>query len=368
MRVCVYCIKNDAETTFIKSEHVIPRLFGVFNKPVNNPTIINYVCDQCNSNFSLLETYVKEDTEEGIFFQMLNLTNSYQIRIRGEKVKTNFCPGFGDNFFNEIFPLLKIENGKQVIELKSQIKLKRYSGYYYIFLIDELKKILNKKKEVERIKKIFNSVDNKDIRLFVGGAPGDPKPFEKAINLLNSLRTNPYREGVNKTIEIKEQGKLFAINMDCAVDPPRARIFAKIAFNYFIFSAIEGGMSHILYNKNFEKIKKFILNAEDVPLKDIIESVDERDFILIQEKMRNKRLSAHQIIFYNDRGRIIAEVVILGKRIYKIIIGNIFDEINVANFGSGHLFDPYNHVIHNLTPNPTKFRAEEGVNFGLFRI
>jgi hypothetical protein len=144
MAKCIYCEKDENETTFLGREHVLPKLMGIFE---NNPTIIGWVCDNCNSKvFNALETRFKEDTEEGIFYQMFNFENSSQIRIKGNNVKTTFSPGLGDNFFNEMFPFLRRQDNDWKVFLLPQIKVKRYGDNgYLILLVDELKKLNEKK-------------------------------------------------------------------------------------------------------------------------------------------------------------------------------------------------------------------------------
>ena len=136
---CVYC-QTENQELFKSREHVIPRLMGAFE---NNPTIINLICDECNSLiFSKLENKFKEDTEEGIYYQMFNFENKYQVRIRGEKVKTNFSPGLGDHFFDEIFPFLRPENGTFKAHILPQIKIKKPNDSGYLVLLsEEVKKL-----------------------------------------------------------------------------------------------------------------------------------------------------------------------------------------------------------------------------------
>lgn len=105
MSKCIYCEKDKQTATFKGREHVIPRLMGVFE---NNLTLAGWVCDNCNSRiFNPLETKFKEDTEEGIFYQMFNFENSYQVRIKGRNIKTSFLAGLGDDFFNDMFPFFE---------------------------------------------------------------------------------------------------------------------------------------------------------------------------------------------------------------------------------------------------------------------
>src|SRR4051812_40026396 len=121
---CIYCDKTEKEVKFTKSEHVLPRLLGAFDE---DPTLVGLVCDTCNSEvLNPLETKFKEDTEEGIIYQMFNFENNYQIRILGDHVKTKFAMGLGDEFFDHIFPLLRINEEKIQMVFAPQIKIKRH--------------------------------------------------------------------------------------------------------------------------------------------------------------------------------------------------------------------------------------------------
>lgn len=366
---CIYCKRESNKTIFSKSEHVIPKLFGVFGKNIENPTLKGYVCDICNSNFGKLENFVKEDTEEGVFFQMLNLNNSYQIRIRNDKTKTKFFLGFGDDFFNEFFPLFKIENNNLVIYLQPQIKLIKPSGYYYIFLIEKLKDAIKNPKELKKIKKIFNNIENKNIRIFTGAdSAGDESCLEDAINLLNYLRKEKYREGKRRHSPIpKSEMPMFKINMDCTINKERGRIFAKIAFNYFMYCATKENKTEILYYNNFNRIIDFVNGNKKIPIKDIITNVDQKDYILYEEKEREQRFGAHQIVFYQENNYIVSEIIFIGRRIYKIILGEIPNELKKLNFGCGHLFNPFSKTIHGLTQNSDKIGIENKPKFGLFQ-
>jgi hypothetical protein len=61
---CVYCLKKK-ELNLFNKEHVIPESFGKFTP--NNLTLINTVCEECNSHFGKkLELFLGRDSLDGI--------------------------------------------------------------------------------------------------------------------------------------------------------------------------------------------------------------------------------------------------------------------------------------------------------------
>lgn len=364
MSKCIYCEKDDG-VTFNGREHVVPQFLGIFE---NNPTLINCVCDNCNSNiFNPLETKFKEDTEEGIFLQMFNLSDSCQIRIRGNNVKTNFSPGLGDEFFNEMFPFFQYHENDWKIFLLPQIKIKRYGDNgYIILLVDKLKKL--KERRISKIKELLAGVQNKDISIFAGGDSSTESPgLEEAIELLKKLGIE-YKEGkrVFAPIDKSDPNKRFGISMDCTVNKEVARVIAKIAFNYFAYCAITEGKEGILFHKNFSDIKKYILGKKDIPVKQVIPKL-ENEPIIYDEKINEARFIGHTVIFDNNNGNLISQISFLGKRIYTVNLGTFPEELKNNNFGCGHLFDPINKKIHQLTQDPNKWGSDLIPGFGLYK-
>jgi len=122
MSGCIYCLKTEAETIFKGEEHIIPQSLG--GKPF--PTITKeFICFNCNSVIlSGLETEFKQDSFEGVFGQMLGVGEANSVWIRGRSININTVAGFGDRFFDEMFPFLKMENNTPVIDLVGQLKVR----------------------------------------------------------------------------------------------------------------------------------------------------------------------------------------------------------------------------------------------------
>ncbi len=364
MARCIYCEKNDG-VTFNGREHVVPQLMGVFE---NNLTLIRQVCDNCNSKiFNPLETKFKEDTEEGISLQMFNLPGSCQIRIRGNNVKTDFSPGLGDAFFNEMFPFFQYQENSWKIVFLPQIKIKRYGDNgYLILLVDKLKEFSDSR--LSKFKKLLVGVQSKDISIFAGGDNATKSPgLEEAIEILKKLGIE-YKEGkrVFAPIDKTDPNKRFGISMDCTVNKDVARVITKIAFNYFAYCAISENRGDILFHPNFSTIKGYIVGKTDLPVKQVITKLDS-DTIIYDEKINNARFMGHTIIFDEENGNLISKISFLGKRIYTVNLGVMPDELKQHNFGCGHLFDPINKKIYQLTQNPNKWGSDMVPGFGLYK-
>jgi len=362
---CIYCGKTDKETTFKRREHVMPVLMGSF---INGPTIRDWVCDDCNGNtFNKLETVFKEDTHEGIFCQMYNLDDNYQIRIRGKNTKAVFSPNFGTDFFKNIFPVFGMDKGERKAFFPPQIRIKRGGeGGYVVLLVEKLKNIRGTKK-FRKLQKALAGVISKDVMIFAGANfENDRKNLGEAIGILKELGIE-YKEGRSKYVPISDDGeKRFEIEMNGKIERDAGRVIAKVAFNYFAYCAIRSGKPYLLFDPKFSKIKKYILGEIDPPIKEIITGFDNEPFIY-EEKMAGKRIIAHFLMFYGEKGDLIGKVTFFGLHNYTINLGTLPDELrNNPGFGSAHLFNPFTGEIGGMTQNPAKRGSGIEIGFGLF--
>lgn len=368
MAKCIYC--NQTNTEF-NDEHVIPQCFGGF-EPLNPilKKLDGLVCKTCNSKtFSALETIVKEDSEEGLFAQQINLERSGSVRILGKRLEINSVPGFGDSFFNQMFPFLKFENGKIVVDLKRQVKVKNYANGYQIFPVDALE--ATKKaggNKFEKVKKRLSNVKGSDISIFSGGDSLESNDLDTIISLLKDfgVKYNEKERKFEPANKLKDQK--WEINLQCTVDRDIGRVLAKIVFNYFTYCALQEKQVDLVYREDFKKIRDFINGNETIPLKDIIVSID-KDCILDIERGKNERVIAHIIVFKIENGKIVGRLTLFGKRVYEIIVGDMPEPLNRNNFGCGHAFNPFERTIHNLSQKPKENPTEEDVRvtFGLFK-
>lgn len=368
MLKCIYCEQEEGIVTFNGREHVIPKMMGTFD---NSPTLINLVCDNCNSViFNTLETKFKEDTEEGIYYQMFNFSDSAQIRIRGENVRAEFSPGLGDDFFNDIFPFFRFNDGKEEIYFVPQIKIKHPdTKRYTVLVIDKIAALPKQGKKFLKIKEFLKGTDGKNnVAIYTKtDNPEDTSAQDQAIQLLKDLDVS-YKPGESKhvpnTTATKQQ--TFHINMDVTVGNDVGRVIAKIAYNYFAYCAQQSGMTNILIHPNFAQIKSYILGGIDLPIKDIIPRIENHTAIQ-DEQEGGGRFIAHSIILEQWRGVVAVHISFLGRRVYTVILGNLPKELESSNFGCAHMFDPIHHKIHGLTANPAKRGTDDSVVFGLFQ-
>jgi hypothetical protein len=364
---CIYCGKTDEEVTFEKVEHVMPRLMGSFS---NLPTLVDLVCDICNGDiFSPLENRFKEDTEEGIFYQMFNFSNSAQIRVKGNNISATFASGIGkDDFFNEVFPFFDFQENEWRIVVVPQIKIKRYGNNgYIVLLIEKLRELSDSK--LRSIQRFVKGVQSQDVRIFAGAsAEGDTFLLEESITKLRALGID-YQEGERRYEKLDNtKERHFGIQMEGNVNDDIVRVLTKIAFNYFALCAINSDQEDLLHHDNFFKIKQFILGQ--LPLKTSIQEFlveVQEEGILYHEQIQEVRYVAHQVVFCCDiSGRLISEVSFVGRKVYKIFLGNLPKGFQRDDFGSGHLFDPAQHRCIQLTQNPTLAGRDIFTGFGLY--
>ncbi|MDD2392385.1 MAG: HNH endonuclease [Bacilli bacterium] len=362
---CIYCNKEKEKKLF-NTEHVLPRMLGTFQE---NLTIKGHVCKNCNSViFSSLESRFKEDSEEGIFWQMYNLNDSYQVRIRGEFTKMFFIAGLGDDFFNDIFPFFEYKDGEYCIKFVDQINIKNYCKEgYLILLIDNLKKIRGS----SRFRKLIQNLEgtrSDDVSIFVGIQNNkDRLKLDEAISLLRELGID-YKEKQGKfTGSEGIEGKEFRISVNQNISTYVARFLAKISFNYFSYCAIQSDMGHILFNDNFISIKDYILRKKGLPIKEVVISIQQEP-IIYDEKIMKRRIVGHTIAFYQFNGEVFSYVSFLGKKIYTIKLGKIPEDLVRDNFGCGHFFDPFNHQFSGISQNPNKWNSDAQEGFGLFKL
>lgn len=368
MARCFYCLQDGKQTTFNNREHVIPQSLGTFS-PLNPLFKGDLVCDRCNSSFSALETNFNEDSEEGIYGQMLNIEGSNSVRLRGRNVKLKFDSGLGSDFFNDIFPFLKRVEDKLVIEIKPQVHFKNYEEVYQIFLPEALRKIKKDSSNFKRVKDRISKLDKKDIRIFAGANhEGDNDNFSEIVTLMKDFGVD-YKEKEKQFSKFEDRkDNQFGVEMECTVNAEIGRVLAKIAFNYFAYCAEQEQRKDILFGEWFNKIRNFISGDTTIPLKDIVISVD-KNVILNEERNQKHRLLAHIIVFEEVNGNIIARETFWGKRVYEIAIGEFPNGFSTINFGCGHVFDPFGKNLYNLSqkPKPEMTKEDLRATFGLFK-
>lgn len=366
MARCIYCLQDDSRVPFTKREHVISAAMGSFT-PLN-PTILardGIVCDVCNGEiFSPLEVNFIEDSLEGVYGQRLNTDGRNSVIMRDKNFKIERLAGLGDTFFDQMFFFLELRDNKVVPVLKDQIKIKRFQGGYRIFLPEALQAIKKDGREFKKISTDMQKLDQKDMAIFAENR----ERISNIITLLKDFGVN-YKEKESKVKDLKPQEKItLEESYTCSVNHDIGRVLAKTAFNYFAYCAIQEGVVHILYGDEFKAIRNFAHSGIG-NLREIVTSITE-EVILYEEKEKNMRLHAHVINFLPEDCNIVVRMTFFGRpAIYKVIIGRLPDELNNENFGCGHVFDPFNHQIMQLSQLQPNVQTEEQIRatFGLFK-
>jgi hypothetical protein len=337
----------------------------------NNNLTLGCVCNHCNSHvFNPLETRFKEDTEEGLFCQMVNFSDSHEVRIRNGNLKLSVDIGLGEPFFNETFPFLTFRDGGWKILFVPQIKIKGYAeNGYIVLLVDKIKNLPRSGGKFRNLKKFLKWAESKNVSIFTHGEDDlERRDLNEAMDLVRELGIN-YKSGTEKSIPFVGDGsdnKKANVSVNVTIGFDAARIIAKIAFNYFAYCAIESEMENILHHKNFSKIKSYILGETEWPMKEMIIEKPTYNPILFEEKSGGVRFIAHIITIQNEDGNLVAKVSFAGRLVYKILLGKMPVEINKVDFGNGHIFDPHRKEIYGLTQNPAKRGTGDLKNFTLF--
>ena len=363
MKQCAYCGRDESKVTFMGVEHVVPQLMGVFSA-----VIVDLVCDDCNSKtFSKLETKFKEDTHEGIFYQMFNFENKYELRILRNWAKPSFAWGLGNKMFDQMFPGLQLVDGDIKFVVRPQILVKTHGkAGYIILLLDGLKKLNQSGSKFKKLKKRLDGTPSKNVLVFAYAKDGaDDDQLREALEFVKALGID-YKEGNREHARFKEDGEHRAeSSIDVTVGNDVGRVIAKIAFNYFIYCAVGSGEQSILFHPNFLKLKSYILGKIDPPIKEVITNVTHESNI-VSAKLTPLRLLGHILTFREENGRIIAVISLLGQNFYTVDLGEMPDELKRKNFGSGHVFNPVNGKILGLTQNRAKMGSGLEQSAGLF--
>lgn len=366
LRKCIYCGQVEGVVTFNSREHVVPELLGSFE---NNLTLHGWVCDHCNRViFNPLETRFKEDTDEGIQFQMHNFSDSPEIRIRNKNFKFSFDLGIEEKFFNETFPLLSYRDGGWKLLFLPQIKIRGYAkDGFIVLLVDKVKALPRDGKRFKKLKRLLRNYQSKDVSIFVHGEEGDRKDLEEAIKLVHELGI-AYKPGTEKHMPFIGDGsdkQRAEVKGEIIINYDVVRVIAKIAFNYFAYCAIFSGLTDVLYDENFSRIKNYILGRTELPIKEVLIEKPTYVPILFEEHANRIRLIGHIITLANEGGNAVASISFVGRSVYKVLLGKLPEKLNRVDFGNGHIFDVRGGKIAGLTRNPARRGSNEPMSFNV---
>lgn len=345
------------------SEHIIPQFMGKFDQ---NPTV--KICKKCNNEvFSKLEENYKEDTPEGIFFQMLNLSDdNYLIKIRNGKTSYSLIGKNETGPSEEMFPFFNRDLERIPL---SQIKFKK-DDYDVVIVLEKLSKNKKRQEKMKNLRKLCKNIDHKTIRIFCG-----KEEFDDAISLLKEVGIESAGLIKPKSFTLSDSAIALEFKQNRCIGYKFDAVVSKIAFNYFAYCAIKSNYKHLLFHPNFNEVKLHIRGT--IPILGFISKIEH---MKIYDKNFNNagndkkvRLLGYTICFNVERDimrdceMIIAQVSLLGFGNYRIPIGAIPKELRKNNFGSAHIFDPYakNHL--QMSRNP-KAPLSTKSKFSLFNV
>jgi len=313
---CIYCKKTDEETSFNKSEHIIPQSFGKFN---DNLTLSGIVCDDCNQFFGdTLERPLARETKEGLQRFELGIKGTTEFKNPGRNSRQLIQLAEGPN--QGAYAYREYSEKTKKIELFPAFQiglLKKNSDKYEFFLNSQF---------VE--KNICKEEYNTDAPL---GIVFIPETNNEAIELLK-------QKGINFKLSenIPEQSPMpKKINCDVTftIDSNILRAYAKIAFNYLIYTQGLAFSSHI----DFDIIKKYILTGKkpDYPL-----VVPSNEAILGDESESGLRRSGHIIAldWADDNISILCRIALCNDTTYKVSLSRNFTGKH-NRIRSGHFFN-----------------------------
>lgn len=360
MKKCIYCLKEEGEVTFHGEEHVISKCLGGTPFPV-----LSVVCDSCNSNvISGLEDVFKKDSLEGIYAQMYRIGDTHSVWIRGLDTNISTVSGFGDKFFDEIFPFLKIENGQFVVDCVPQLKIRNASEGFQVFPLEYMYHLAKSKgRKFEKLKERLVKTPLKDMALYTGTKDGDSKEMNEAIALLKEYGID-YKEKERKFVSNDNiQNQQFEFALECQIGDIQKRVIAKIAFNYYVYCCIKNQPSELdkVYGNEFNEIRNYI--REGVLTSGAVVTPNDGNGVLSVEG--NIRAVAHTIAFERKDDYIFAKITLFGSIVYKVIIGKSPYRMVNPYFGCGHVFDPFTAQIYQISNHQYALQRRIEDSFGL---
>lgn len=370
MRQCIYCGKIEPDVSFESREHVVPELLGTFT---NNLTLHGQVCDTCNRTlFSPLETSFKEDTEEGIYFQMLNLSGSVEVRVRNQNYRFALDLGVEETFFNTIFPFRAVVDGHLQVIIEPQIRIDGYcASGFRVLRIADVESLPRTQRRFKRLVESLRGVTSSQVSIFVySDSSSDDSPEHlAAVDLIRELGI-PYTPTGSKFLPPPPKHREVdsaVIKMEYDIGSDTGRVLAKIAFNYFAYCAVRSGCEALLNHQNFSRVKSYILGQVDLPIREVILKKPTYQPLLMVEKESEGRFIVHVITLRrSEDGQVIAELTFMGRLVYTVMLGATPAALDRSDFGNGHLFNPISHEILGLTRSQEREGSQEKLDFSLF--
>lgn len=322
---CIYCLEDKPETSYRKTEHVIPQSFGVFK---NNFTLNKVVCDDCNKYFGdNLEIDLARDTYEGHSRFEFNVKkpNDYKSYGKKSRIIIRIAEGLlkGTYAYREYSP----DSNEIVLKPIPQVGFKkRDSDEYEYYLLDEIpdKEYLEKNN--------FDMKHTQAIKAF-GIDVNQPEQKLKEKNISFKL---------GEEIVPPDKSDDLLCDSESEIDRTIFRAIAKIAFNYFALWQTP----EFLHQKDFDNARKYIRYGEsgNYPIVRVIDKA-----ILADEPSTGKRRLGHLITvnWAGDNLSIVSQVSLFNWVTYVVSLARNFsgEHINIKN---GHFFNTNSQEIYML--------------------
>ena len=314
MMKCIYCLENKPETSYRKTEHVIPQSFGVFK---NNFTLNKMVCDDCNKYFGdNLEIDLARDTYEGQSRFQFSVKKPDEYKSYGRKsrliIRIVEGPLKGTYAYREYSPNRK----KIVLKPIPQVGFKKLNlDEYEYYLFDEIpdKRYLEENN--------FDLTHPHGIRAFgIDVKILEKKLSEKGFSLNPGEEYLPPNGLRNLLCEIKG-----------TIDRKLFRAIAKIGFNYLTYWQ----SSDFMHQEVFDTIRRYIRYGETTsyPLVQVLEKP-----ILADENDRKRRLGHLVTVNWaGDNVSIVSQVSLFNWITYSISLSRGYSEER-RNIKKGHFF------------------------------
>lgn len=323
---CIYCLKDQPDSSFRKTEHVLSQSFGKFK---NNFTLNKTVCDTCNQYFGdNLEIHLARETIEGMKRFDHNLKKAKQYKTPGKKSKLTIKivegPFKGAYAFREYS---SVEN-EIILKPADQIGFKKSGkNEYDYFLLEDIpeKKHLDETYDLKQKKSIV-----------VLGCT-----FEKAQKYLAEKKIIFHEDGFGYPTN---PGADIGCEVSWTIDQIIYRAIAKIAFNYFTYWA---GSKTVIHNA-FNPIREYVCYGKkaNYPIVIILEKA-----ILGDEPVEGKRRLGHllTIDWSKNKLSLVAQVSLFNLMTYSVIIAKDFPDKTFC-LRKGNFFNVANQEIMELSP------------------
>jgi hypothetical protein len=329
MPKCIYCHEAKDAGAFNR-EHALPEAFGTFE---NNMVLQHVVCEACNTYVANhLDVRLARDSIEGL--------DRYEHKVKQPKEKTSFGRAgllrahVDDGGFYQgaqVWWGPSDDSKSLVLRPVPQFGVSDESGKQVWFEADKLAA----KSELEG---------------FGRGMPLTVKPF--GIDFAEAevrLREKGYAPSPVEQVGSPLPGPI-DIHIKGTIDRVLMRSIAKIAFNYLAYH-YEG----IARMEQFDVIRRYIRYDVTPPASPVSLSPGE----FLAGLPADRAPLAYGVGVSWNRGQVVAQVTLFFRFHYRIVLADGGFLFAPSLVGKGHLFDPINRQIVELTPDPRRGRPIE---------